>query len=69
MSVSKHAGERLRERCGFNKKTIERMADKAFKEGIPHSKTKGRLECVHIKIASKIIASIITAIKVASSLS
>ncbi len=43
MSVSKHAGERLRERCGFNKKTIERMADKAFKEGIPHSKTKGRL--------------------------
>ena len=27
------------------------------------------LECVHIKIASKIIASIITAIKVASSLS
>lgn len=41
MSVSKHAGERLRERCGFNKKTIERMADKAFlKKVYPTAKPK-----------------------------
>ena len=43
MCVSEHAKERLKERCGFNKKAIERMSQKAFEEGIPHSKTKGRL--------------------------
>lgn len=43
MEVSKHAEERLKERCGFNKKACERMAQKAFDEGISHSKTKGRL--------------------------
>ncbi len=43
MKVSEHARERLKERCGFNKKTSERMADKAFQKGIPHGKTKGRL--------------------------
>lgn len=43
MCVSEHAKERLKERCGFNKKASERMSQKAFEEGIPHSKTKGRL--------------------------
>ena len=43
MNVSKHAEERLKERCGFNKKTCERMAQKAFDEGIAHNQTKGRL--------------------------
>lgn len=43
MNVSKHAEERLKTRCGFNKKTSERMAKRAFEEGITHSKTKGRL--------------------------
>lgn len=43
MNISKHAEERLKARCGFNKKTSERMAQKAFEEGITHSKTKGRL--------------------------
>lgn len=43
MGVSEHAKERLKERCGFNKKASERMAQKAFEEGIAHSQTKGRL--------------------------
>lgn len=43
MKVSKHAEERLKERCGFNKKACERMAQKAFDEGIRHSQTKSRL--------------------------
>ena len=43
MDVSRHAEERLKERCGFNKKSYERMANKAFDEGITHSQTKGRL--------------------------
>lgn len=43
MEVSKHAEERLKERCGFSKKTCERMAQKAFYEGVTHSQTKGRL--------------------------
>ena len=43
MCVSEHAKERLKERCGYNKKTSERMAQKAFEEGITHGQTKGRL--------------------------
>ena len=43
MNISSHAKQRLRERCGFNKKTQERMAEKAFNEGITHKQTKGRL--------------------------
>lgn len=43
MQVSKHAEDRLKERCGFNKKACERIAQKAFNEGITHSETKGRL--------------------------
>lgn len=43
MNVSSHAKQRLKERCGFNKKSYERMAEKAFNEGIMHKQTKGRL--------------------------
>lgn len=43
MYISRHAAERLKERCGLNKKACERMAQKAFDEGIRHSQTKGRL--------------------------
>ena len=41
--LTKHAEERLKERNGLNKKSIERMATKALYEGIPHSRTNGRL--------------------------
>lgn len=43
MKVTKHAKSRLKERCGFNKNASERMAKKAFEEGITHAQTKGRL--------------------------
>ncbi len=43
MDVSKHAEDRLKERCGFNRKTYERMAQKAYDDGITHAQTKGRL--------------------------
>ena len=43
MNVSSHAKQRLKERCGFNKKPYERMAEKVFNEGITHKQTKGRL--------------------------
>ena len=43
MEVSNHAKERMKERCGFNKKSCDRMASKAFEEGISHKQTKGRL--------------------------
>lgn len=33
----------MKERCGFNRKAQERMAEKAFMEGITHKQTKGRL--------------------------
>lgn len=41
MVISEHAEQRLKERCGFTKKSRERMADRAFNEGITHSQTKG----------------------------
>lgn len=33
----------MRERCGLNKKSIDRIAQKAFDNGVKHSETKGRL--------------------------
>ena len=33
----------MKERCGFNRKAQDRMAEKAFYEGITHKQTKGRL--------------------------
>lgn len=43
MIVTKHAENRIKERCGLGKKTGQRMAEKAFNEGIAHGQTKGRL--------------------------
>ena len=43
MKITKHAEKRMKERCRFNKKSQERMANKAFSEGITHAQTKGRL--------------------------
>lgn len=43
MDISRHAAERLKERCGLNKKACERMIQKAFDEGVRHGQTKGRL--------------------------
>ena len=43
VTVSKHAVRRLKEHCGLNKRSAQRMADKAFTDGIRHSDTRGRL--------------------------
>ena len=43
VTVSKHAVRRLKEQCGLNKRSAQRMADKAFTDGIRHSDTRGRL--------------------------
>ena len=44
MKLTNHSKERMKERCGFNKKSLDRMAEKAFYEGIAHAQTKGRLK-------------------------
>lgn len=41
--VTKHADQRLKERCGFNSKARNRMAERAFREGITQAQTKGKL--------------------------
>lgn len=43
MRITKHASKRMKERCGFNKKTQDRIAQRAFEFGIKHSETKGNL--------------------------
>lgn len=43
MTISNHARQRMKERCGFSRKAQDRMAEKAFYEGITHKQTKGRL--------------------------
>lgn len=43
IKVSRHAEMRIRERQGLNKKSIERMAQKAFDKGIRHEQTRGNL--------------------------
>ncbi len=44
MNISEHAKKRMKERCGFNGKSQERMAQKALEYGITHAQTKGRLK-------------------------
>lgn len=43
MKITSHARQRMKERCGFNDKTQERMAQKALSDGITHAQTTGRL--------------------------
>lgn len=43
IEVSRHAYERLHERCGLSRKTATRMAEKAFYIGMKHSDTKGQI--------------------------
>lgn len=43
MEITKHAAQRMKERCGFNKNAQMKMAKKAFEHGIAHAQTKGRL--------------------------
>lgn len=37
VNVTKHAYKRMKERCGYSKSTCQRMAEKAFAEGVSHA--------------------------------
>lgn len=43
VTVTCHAGKRIRQRLGLNKKSTEKAAEKALQFGITHAKTKGKL--------------------------
>ncbi len=43
LEVSKHAYERMRSRCGWNKSAATKMANLAYEEGIRHKETSGAL--------------------------
>lgn len=43
MTITNHAKDRLKERCGLNKKSKDRMVQRVLKNGIHHRDTKGRL--------------------------
>lgn len=42
--ITNHAKERLKSRSGLKKKSIDRIVQRAFDEGITQSQTKGRLK-------------------------
>ena len=42
--LSQHSEIRLKERCGLNKSSINRMSNKAYEQGITHSETTGNLK-------------------------
>ena len=41
--VTKHANKRIRQRLGVNKKSSDKIAEKALEFGITHAETKGKL--------------------------
>ena len=34
--VTKHAQQRIRERCGLNKSAVQRLAEIAYEQGLKH---------------------------------
>ena len=44
MVVSNHAYQRSSERSGFSKKATNRIAERAFTQGLPAESTKGQLK-------------------------
>jgi hypothetical protein len=43
VKVSAHGNQRIRSRCGVPKKSVDRLAAAAFKNGITHAETTGAL--------------------------
>lgn len=43
VKVSRHACQRLKQRCGLKRKSVQRMADIAFEDGLRHEETSGQL--------------------------
>lgn len=48
--ITNHAYDRAKERLSLSSSALERFASKAFKEGIKHSDTKGKLNKYITKI-------------------
>lgn len=44
MEITSHAYQKARERFKWKNKTLDRMAEKAFEEGMEHSETKSNLK-------------------------
>ena len=44
IQVSMHAEKRMIERLGINKRAVQRLAEKAYKDGIRHKDAVGRLK-------------------------
>lgn len=53
INVTEHAEKRAKERCGWSRSAIHRMAEKAFESGITHSETRGKLHRYLSKIYMK----------------
>lgn len=43
VTVTRHAGKRIRQRLGINKKSTGKAAEKALQFGITHAEVKGKL--------------------------
>lgn len=44
LHITEHAYERAKERLSWNTKVLDKMAEKAYNEGIKHADTKGQLK-------------------------
>lgn len=44
MKVTRHAKKRMKERCGLNKKSTDRMAEIAYENGLKHRELTGNLK-------------------------
>lgn len=53
INVTEHAEKRAKERCGWSRSAIHRMAEKAFESGVTHSETRGKLHRYLSKIYMK----------------
>lgn len=55
ITITEHAYERAKERLSLNKKSLDRMAIKAFKYGIEKEETKGKLRMYleHLHLSEK----------------
>lgn len=42
--ITQHAEERMMERCGIKKKSIDRMVERVLEKGYSHNQLKGRLK-------------------------
>lgn len=43
IEITNHAFDRAKERLSLNRKSFQRLAEKAFSDGLKHSDVKGRL--------------------------